>query len=81
MDTRKILIDETLARLEIAITDDEIDSGVSLKNKGIDSLDSIELLVSIEDIMDVEFSDEALEELDNLKDLAEYLKTFEWYER
>ena len=53
MDTRKILIDETLARLEIAITDDEIDSGVSLKNKGIDSLDSIELLVSIEDIMDV----------------------------
>jgi acyl carrier protein len=77
MDTRKILIDETLARLEIAITDDEIDSGVSLKNKGIDSLDSIELLVSIEDIMDVEFSDEALEELDNLKDLAEYLKTFE----
>jgi len=27
--------------------------------------------------MDVDFSDEALEELDNLKDLAEYLKTFE----
>lgn len=77
MDTRQILKDETLARLEIAITDDEIDSGVSLKDKGIDSLDSIELLVSIEDIMDVEFSDEALEELDNLKDLAEYLKTFE----
>jgi len=77
MDTRQILKEQTLDRLEIEITDEEIDSGVSLKDKGIDSLDSIELLVSIEDIMDVDFSDEALEELDNLKDLAEYLKTFE----
>lgn len=77
MNTRQILKEQTLGRLEIEITDEEIDSGVSLKDKGIDSLDSIELLVSIEDIMDVEFSDEALEELDNLKDLAEYLKTFE----
>jgi len=77
MDTRQLLKDETLKRLEIVVTDEDIDSGMSLKEKGIDSLDSIELLVSIEDAMGVDFTDEALEELNNLKDLKDYLLSFE----
>jgi|14_taG_2_1085336.scaffolds.fasta_scaffold44777_2 acyl carrier protein len=77
MDTRQLLKDETLKRLEIVVTDEDIDSGMSLKEKGIDSLDSIELLVSIEDAMGVDFTDEALEELNNLKDLMDYLLSFE----
>ena len=51
MDSTQILKDEILKRLDITVTDEDINAGISLKDKGIDSLDSIELLVSIEDIM------------------------------
>ena len=77
MDSTQILKDEILKRLDITVTDEDIDAGISLKDKGIDSLDSIELLVSIEDIMECEFSDDELDKLDNLRDLADYLRTFE----
>lgn len=77
MDSTQILKDEILKRLDITVTDEDINAGISLKDKGIDSLDSIELLVSIEDIMDCEFSDDELDKLDNLRDLADYLRTFE----
>tara|TARA_Y100000389_G_scaffold153974_1_gene154370 strand:+ start:22873 stop:23106 length:234 start_codon:yes stop_codon:yes gene_type:complete len=77
MDSTQILKDEILKRLDITVTDEDINAGISLKDKGIDSLDSIELLVSIEDIMECEFSDDELDRLDNLRDLADYLRTFE----
>ncbi len=77
MDSTQILKDEILKRLDITVTDEDINAGISLKDKGIDSLDSIELLVSIEDIMECEFSDDELDKLDNLRDLADYLRTFE----
>jgi len=77
MDSTQILKDEILKRLDITVTDEDINAGISLKDKGIDSLDSIELLVSIEDIMGCEFSDYELDKLDNLRDLADYLRTFE----
>ena len=77
MDSTQILKDEILKRLDITVTDEDINAGISLKDKGIDSLDSIELLVSIEDIMGCEFSDDGLDKLDNLRDLADYLRTFE----
>jgi acyl carrier protein len=77
MDSTQILKDEILKRLDITVTDEDINAGISLKDKGIDSLDSIELLVSIEDIMGCEFSDDELDKLDNLRDLADYLRTFE----
>ena len=77
MDSTQILKDEILKRLDITVTDEDINAGISLKDKGIVSLDSIELLVSIEDIMGCEFSDDELDKLDNLRDLADYLRTFE----
>ena len=77
MASTQILKDEILKRLDITVTDEDINAGISLKDKGIDSLDSIELLVSIEDIMGCEFSDDELDKLDNLRDLADYLRTFE----
>ena len=77
MDSTQILKDEILKRLDITVTDEDINAGISIKDKGIDSLDSIELLVSIEDIMGCEFSDDELDKLDNLRDLADYLRTFE----
>ena len=41
MDSTQILKDEILKRLDITVTDEDINAGISLKDKGIDSLDSI----------------------------------------
>lgn len=64
-------------RLEIELTDKMIDSGTAFKELGVDSLDTIELIVSIEDDLDLELSDERLDEVKNIKDLADYLAEFD----
>jgi len=64
-------------RLEVELTDEMIDSGTAFKELGVDSLDTIELIVSIEDDLDLELSDERLDEVKNIKDLADYLSEFD----
>ena len=50
--TRNTLKEITLDRIDIELTDEIIDSGASFKELGVDSLDTIEIIVSIEDIGD-----------------------------
>lgn len=64
-------------RLEIDLTDEMIDSGTSFKDLGIDSLDAIELIVSVEDLSDLELSDARLDDIENIKQLADYLAEFD----
>ena len=44
------------------------------KDLGADSLDVVELLMSIEDEFDIELSDEALEKIKTVGDLAVYIE-------
>jgi acyl carrier protein len=70
---KKIAID----RLNIELTDEIIDSGKAFKDIGVDSLDAIELVVSVEDELDIELSDERLDDIENIKQLADYLAEFD----
>lgn len=70
---KKIAID----RLGIELTDEIIDSGKAFKDIGVDSLDAIELVVSVEDELDIELSDARLDTVENIKDLADYLSEFD----
>jgi acyl carrier protein len=71
--SKKIAID----RLNIELTDEIIDSGKAFKDIGVDSLDAIELVVSVEDELDIELSDERLDDIENIKQLADYLAEFD----
>lgn len=75
--TREALKAMSIERLDIVLTDDMIDGGDKFSDLGVDSLDSIELIVSVEDMLDIELSDERLETVENIKDLAEYLSEFD----
>lgn len=70
---KKIAID----RLGIELTDEIIDSGKAFKDIGVDSLDVIELVVSVEDELSIELSDARLDAVENIKDLADYLSEFD----
>ncbi|MDA9373808.1 acyl carrier protein [bacterium] len=75
--TRDALKNIAKKRLEIDLTDEMIDSGTSFKDLGIDSLDAIELIVSVEDLSDLELSDARLDDIENIKQLADYLAEFD----
>lgn len=76
--TREVFKKEVLDRFDITITDEQIESAVPLKEIGIDSLDSIELIVAIEDEFDIELDEKRLEDdINNIKDLIEYLAEFD----
>ena len=53
--TRNALKKISIERLRIELTDESIDSGKSFKDIGVDSLDAIELVVSVEDELDIEY--------------------------
>jgi acyl carrier protein len=75
--TRETLKKIAMDRVDIELTDEIINSGTSFKDLGIDSLDSIEIIVSIEDELDIELSDETLDAVTNIKELADYLSEFD----
>lgn len=75
--TRNALKKISIERLGIELTDESIDSGKSFKDIGVDSLDAIELVVSVEDELDIELSDARLDTVENIKDLADYLSEFD----
>ena len=64
-------------RMDVELTDEMIDSGMQFKEIGVDSLDAIELIVSVEDELDIELTDERLDAVENIKDLADYLSEFD----
>ena len=67
----------TLDRAEVELTDDFIESGQPFKEIGVDSLDSIEILVTLEDELDIELDNQRLDEIKNVKDLVEYLAEYD----
>lgn len=76
--TREVLKREVLERFDITITDEQIDSGMEFKEVGVDSLDSVELMVAIEDELDIELDERRLEDdIHNMKDLVDYLAEFD----
>ena len=75
--TREALKRIVLDRVDVEITDEMIDTGKQFKEVGVDSLDSIEVLVVMEDELDIELSDERLEKVTNMKELVEYLAEFD----
>ena len=75
--TRDAIKKIAIERLDIKLTDEIIDSGQAFKDIGVDSLDAIELVVSVEDELDIELSDERLDGIENIKQLADYLAEFD----
>lgn len=75
--TRKALQAVVLDRVEIELTDEFIDSGKPFKDLGIDSLDTIEILVELEDVLDLELDNDRLDACENVKQLTEYLAEFD----
>lgn len=75
--TRDAIKKIAIERLDIKLTDEIIDSGQAFKDIGVDSLDAIELVVSVEDELDIELSDERLDDIENIKQLADYLAEFD----
>lgn len=75
--TRNAIKKITIDRLGIELTDEIIDSGKAFKDIGVDSLDVIELVVSVEDELSIELSDARLDAVENIKDLADYLSEFD----
>ncbi len=67
----------TLDRAEVELTDEFIESGQPFKEIGVDSLDSIEILVTLEDELDIELDNQRLDEIKNVKDLVEYLAEYD----
>ena len=75
--TRETLKAVVLDRAEVELTDEFIDSGAPFKDLGIDSLDTIEILVQVEDELDVELDNDRLDNCENVKELVEYLSEFD----
>ena len=75
--TKEALIKVAKDRLDLEVTDEMIASGKKFKDFGIDSLDTIEMLVSLEDELDLELDDSKLGEIENIQQLVEYLKEFD----
>lgn len=75
--TRETLKAVVLDRAEIELTDEFIESGAPFKDLGIDSLDTIEILVEFEDQLDIELDNDRLDACENVKQLTEYLAEFD----
>lgn len=76
--TRELLKKEALDRLDITITDEQIESALTFKEVGVSSLDSIELIVAIEDELDIELDEARLEDgIHNIKEFVDYLAEFD----
>lgn len=75
--TRETLKAVVLDRAEVELTDEFIESGKPFKDLGVDSLDTIEILVEFEDQLDIELDNDRLDECENVKQLVEYLAEFD----
>ena len=75
--TRETLKAVVLDRAEVELTEEFIESGKPFKDLGIDSLDTIEILVQFEDELDIELDNDRLDACENVKQLAEYLAEFD----
>lgn len=66
-----------LDRVEVELTDEFIESGAPFKDLGVDSLDTIEVLVELEDALDIELDNDRLDDCKTVKELVEYISEFD----
>lgn len=71
--TRQKLIEVAKERLDVELTEEIIEEGKMFKDLGVDSLETIELIIQLEDELDIELDDSRLEEIKNIKELDAYL--------
>ena len=70
-------VKEVIAKQLRNSKDDIADNASILEDLGADSLDIVELLMTLEDEMNIIIPDEAVGELRTVKDIAEYLDNLE----
>ena len=75
--TLKVLKELALRDHDVTLTEDHINSGTQFSELGIDSLDSIEMMVSLEDELDIELNNDRLEAIENIGQLVAYLREFD----
>lgn len=68
-EIKKIIKSEVSPNVNI----DAMSENDSWDEAGIDSLDRSSLFLAIEEAFDIEVSDEAIEEIDNIQDLINYI--------
>ena len=73
-NTKQALIEVVKQQLEVDLTEQHITDGTAFKDLGIDSLDTIEMLITLEDI---QLDDARLEKLQNISELVQYLREFD----
>lgn len=78
MSNSKIVLKKlALELMELDLTDEIIESGKLFHELGIDSLDSTELMMELEDELEIELTDVRVDAIKDIKSLVEYLAEFD----
>ena len=75
--TTQALKESVKQLLEVDLTDEQLTDGTAFKDLDIDSLDTIEVLITVEDKLDIQLDDARLEKLQNISELVQYLREFD----
>ena len=75
--TKETLFRVVKEQLDVVVTEQHITDKTIFKDLGVDSLDTIEALITLEDEVGIELNDQRLEEVECIRDLVAYLREFE----
>ena len=71
--TKETLFKVVKEQLDVELTEQHIADKTKFKDLGVDSLDTIEALITLEDELDITLDDSRLENLENISELVQYL--------
>lgn len=75
--TKETLFRVVKEQLDVVVTEQHIQEKTKFKDLGVDSLDTIEALITLEDELGIELNDQRLENLENISELVQYLSEFD----
>lgn len=75
--TKETLFRVVKEQLDVELTEQHISDKTKFKDLGVDSLDTIEALITLEDELGIELDDQRLENLENISELVQYLSEFD----
>ncbi|MGF3076599.1 acyl carrier protein [Facklamia sp. P12955] len=64
---------KTLLVEHFDLTEDQVTENLTFEDLGADSLDMVEFVMGIEEEFDIEFEDEKIENLSDIKDAVSYI--------
>ncbi|MGF3072160.1 acyl carrier protein [Facklamia sp. P12945] len=64
---------KTLLVEHFDLTEDQVTENLTFEDLGADSLDMVEFVMGIEEEFDIEFEDEKIEKLSDIKDAVSYI--------